>query len=112
MPQYILLLHEDPAAFAGVSPSEMQAVIQKYGAWSQKLAQAGQLRGGEKLEDGTGRVIRAGVVSDGPYTEAKEVIGGYFVIEAASYDEAVEISRSCPHCEYGVVEVRQIEPAS
>jgi hypothetical protein len=110
MPQYILLLHEEPAAFANVSPTEMQAIIHKYAAWSQQLAQAGHLRGGEKLEDGTGRVIRAGVVSDGPYTEAKELIGGYFVIEAADYEQAVALSRSCPHCEFGTVEIRQIEP--
>jgi hypothetical protein len=109
MAQFILFLHEDPAAFADVSPAEMQAIIQKYIAWNETLARKGQLAGGHKLEDGTGRVIRAGVVSDGPYTEAKEVIGGIYLIEASGYDEAVAIARTCPHCEFGTVEVRLIE---
>lgn len=109
MAKFILFLHEDPAAFADVSPEQMQAIIQKYIAWNQTLAQKGQLAGGHKLEDGTGRVIRAGVVSDGPYTEAKEVIGGIYVIEAPDYAAAVEIAHTCPHGEYGTVEVRLIE---
>jgi len=107
--QFILLLHENPAAFAEVSPAEMQAIVAKYVAWSQRLAAEGRLAGGHKLEDGTGRVLRAGTVTDGPYTEAKEVIGGLFVIHAAGYDDALAVARTCPHAEFGVVEVRRIE---
>ena len=52
-------------------------------------------------------------VVDGPYAEAKEVVGGYFLIEAADYDEAVEISKGCPHLKYGGrIELRQIDPIS
>ena len=49
-------------------------------------------------------------VTDGPYSESKEVLGGYYIIEAASYDNAVEHAQSCPHLEYGgTIEVRQIQ---
>jgi hypothetical protein len=49
-------------------------------------------------------------VTDGPYSEAAEVLGGYFAIEAASYDEAVEIARTCPHLTGGQwIEVRQVD---
>ena len=114
MPKYMLLLHEDPAAFADVTPAEMQAIIEKYKAWAIKLATAGRLAGSSKLQDGTGRSIRKSggrvVVTDGPYTEAKEVIGGYFMINAENYDEALELAGECPHVEYGVVEIREVEP--
>ena len=117
MPSYLLVLHdraESTEKFARMSADEMQRAIEKYAAWSSSLAREGKLRGGEKLRDGSGRVIRrgpAGVsVLDGPFTETKEVIGGYFVIEARDYDEVVEISRSCPHLEHGTIEVREIEP--
>ena len=47
---------------------------------------------------------------DGPYTEAKEIVGGYFLIEAVDYDEAVQICRSCPHLKYGGrIELREID---
>ncbi len=51
--------------------------------------------------------------TDGPFAEAKEVIGGIFTIDADSYDEAVEISKDCPHLKYGGwIEVREVEPTS
>ncbi len=116
MPQFILLLHEDPNSNQP-SPSEIQAVIAEYQAWSRRIGEAGQLIGGEKLHDEGGRVLslQGGevVVVDGPYAESKEVIGGYFLIEADSYDEAVEISRGCPHLRPGRrIELRQIEVLS
>ncbi len=114
MPNYMLLLHEDPAVFADVSPAEMQTIIQKYGAWATKLAAEGRLVASSKLQDGTGRALRAVngkfSVTDGPYTEGKEIIGGYFTIKAESYDHAVELSQGCPHVEFGVVEIRETDP--
>ena len=97
MPDYMLLLYEDPSDFADVSPEEMQAIIGKYSAWRENLAESGRLVGGQKLRDGEGRVLRHGDdevrVIDGPFSETKEVIGGYFAIRADDYDEAVRISR-------------------
>jgi len=109
MASYILLLHEDPSGFAEMSPEDMQNIIQEYMAWTAKIREKGVLRRGIKLEDGVGRSVRGTVVTDGPYTEAKEVIGGIYEVEAASYDAAVEIAKDCPHSKYGVVEVRLVE---
>ena len=69
---------------------------------------------GHKLRDGEGRVMRKDggslKVSDGPFAEAREVMGGLFVIEAANYAAAVEIARDCPHLDYGTIELREIQP--
>ena len=55
--------------------------------------------------------MRGVTVMNGPYAEAKEVIGGYFMIEAANYDQAVQLARDCPNLELGgTIEVREIEP--
>lgn len=117
MSQFMLLLYGDEANnefWMQMSPEDMQRAIEKYAAWSSRLAAEGKLRGGEKLRDGTGRVMRGtGAeqrVTDGPFSETKEVIGGYFLIEAADYDEAVRIASTCPQLEFGgTVEVREIE---
>jgi hypothetical protein len=114
----MLLLHENPAGFTGMSPDEMQRVIQKYSTWSARLASQGQLVGGDKLRDEGGKHLRRNangsggrpVVADGPYTEVKEIVGGYFKLEAADYDEAVSLASQCPHLEFGWIEVREIEP--
>ncbi|HEX2092900.1 MAG TPA: YciI family protein [Longimicrobiaceae bacterium] len=115
MAHFILLLHESPANWADVTPEEMQQVIEKYRAWSQRLVETGKLAGGHKLRDEGGRSLarRNGSVevTDGPYAEAREVIGGLFVIEADGYDDAVETARDCPHLEFGGrIELREVEP--
>lgn len=114
MPSYLLFLHEDPSVFQHVSPAEMQAIIQKYSGWKRRLQDAGVLTGGQKLQDGTGRILRrAGgqtAITDGPYTESKEVIGGLFEIRANNYEAAVAVARDCPHLEYGAIEIREVEP--
>jgi hypothetical protein len=92
----------------------MQAIIARYRAWREGLAD--RILGGQKLTDEGGRVLTrargAGGESrvlDGPYTEAKELLAGFFMIEAESYDEAVEVSGSCPHLDHGWITVRQID---
>lgn len=113
MPNYMLLLHENPETFQDMSADDMQAIIQRYSAWKDQMEQAGKLIAGKKLADGEGRVLRRSggqiSISDGPYTESKEVIGGLFEIIADNYDQAVAIARQCPHLEFGTVEVREID---
>jgi len=78
MPKYMLLLHDNPASFAGVSPDEMQKIVEKYIAWGKKLREAGVWRASDKLTDEPGRVMRRKDgqvrVTDGPYSESKEVL--------------------------------------
>jgi hypothetical protein len=114
MPKYMLLLHDNVTAFADVSPEEMQRVVEKYIAWGKRLRDAGVMKGGDKLTDEPGRVMRRADgrvrVTDGPYSESKEVLGGYYMIEAASYDEAIDHARDCPQFDYGgTIEVRQVD---
>ena len=78
MPKYMLLLHDNPASFANVSPEQMQKVIEKYIAWGDKLRQAGLMHAGDKLTDEPGKVVRRRDnqvrVTDGPYSETKEEV--------------------------------------
>jgi hypothetical protein len=114
MARYILFLHEHPESFARFSPAEMGRVIAEYRAWSQKLRERGAMAGGEKLTGDPGRVLRGRgaeiVVAEGPYAENRELVGGFFIVNADSYDAAVALSRDCPHLGYGGrIEIRQVE---
>ena len=107
MAKFMLLLYDDPSGWARLSPEEMQKAIEKYRAWMQKSVDA------QRLAQDAGKVIRAQGgkprVTDGPYSETKEVLGGYYTIEAANYDEAVQKALTHPHVEYGnTIEIRQV----
>ena len=112
MPEYMLLLHDSGTMPPDMSPADIQAVIERYSAWRNKVAQSGRKIVGHKLVDGQGRVMKGAgspKVIDGPYAEAREVIGGLFILEADNYDEAVALTRDCPHLDFGTIEIRQIE---
>jgi hypothetical protein len=114
MPQFVLLLHDAGSFDPAISPEDMQAIIQRYVAWRARVQANGRAVSGHKLHDGQGRLMRgagpAMTVTDGPYAEAREVIGGLFVMEASSYDEVVELCKDCPHLEFGSIEIREVEP--
>ena len=114
MREYVLLLHDAGSFPENMSAEEMQAVIRRYVDWRRRVEAGGRKVQGHKLRDGEGRVMRgagsAGKITDGPYAEAREVIGGLFILEAADYEEAVALSRDCPHLDFGSIEIREIEP--
>ena len=113
MTDYMLLLRDEPSTFADLAPEAMQEIIARYSAWAESLGEAGALVHSEKLADGEGRVLRrhdgATRVIDGPFVETKEIVGGFFVLRAESFDAAVEIAEGCPHVEYGSIEIRRID---
>jgi hypothetical protein len=111
MSRFLVLLRDDPSGFASLSPAEMQTIIEKYIAWGARLRASGHMLMGEKLVDGSGKVARgaAPVVSDGPYAEGREIVGGAYVLQAANYDEAVSIMSDSPHLAFGSIEIREIE---
>jgi|SRR2546428_8256184 len=115
MAQYLLVLRDNGKyqGMSKMSPEEMQKILTRYRTWSGKLQERGKLAGGQKLRDREGKVIkRSGskvAVTDGPFAEAKEVIGGFYLIEAANYDEAISLANDCPHLDFGSIEVREIE---
>ena len=107
MAQFMLLLYDDPSGWAKLSPEEMQKAIEKYMAWTKKSVDS------KRLAQDAGKVIRVQNgkphATDGPYSETKEVLGGFYTIEAANYDEAVQKALTHPHVEYGnTIEVRQV----
>lgn len=109
MHRYLLLLRESPQAFADLSPAEYEALIREYMAWSQRLQQEGRFVSAEKLSDEGGRRVRRAGVSDGPYAESKDLIGGFYLVLAESYDDAVRLAQGCPHLRFGEIEVRAID---
>jgi len=116
MSQYLLLLHHVPDYNIDLPREKMMEMTKRYMAWSDTLRQKGQVVGGEKLVAGGVRHVRVKdgkpVASDGPYAEAKDVIGGYFVIEARDDAEAEAIAQDCPHIALAPanwVEIRPIE---
>lgn len=114
MPGYMLLLHSQTSEDGELSAEDIQGVIGEYIAWRDQIEAQDRLLGGDKLTDEGGKHLKhenGGIrVTDGPYAEVKEALGGYFAIKAANYDEAVEISKSCPHLKYGGwIELREID---
>ena len=112
MPEYVLLLHSNTNVFDTLSPDEIQRIIQRYGRWRASLTEKGHPAAGKKLRDGIGRVMKGEgkpVVTDGPYTETREIIGGFFAFTADSFEQAVELSADCPHLEFGTIEIREVE---
>ncbi len=96
---------------AASSPERMQQTMQKWMAWLKELGEKGHIKDqGQPLER-TGKLVRGRqkIVTDGPFPEAKDVVGGYTLIEARDLAQAVELSKGCPILEAdGAVEVRPI----
>src|SRR5215468_2051435 len=100
MAQFLAVLYGDPTRFQSLSPIEMQALYAKYMGWGLKAREQGFLVGANKLVDDAGKVLRRKpVVTDGPYSETKEALGGYYLIEAGNYDEAARRFLDHPHVE-------------
>ena len=112
MDSYLLLLHGTRLT-PNMSPEEIQAITSRYKAWATKLHEAGRLAGSTKLEDRTGRVLRGQGgemrITDGPFAETKDVVAGYFLIQAESYEDAVEWTKDSPHLDFGTIEVRKVQ---
>ena len=92
------------------SPEEMRQHFEKWVAWFKELNAKGYMKDpGHPLEV-TGKVVRRNIVNDGPYAEAKDVVGGYIIVEATDLAHAAELSKDCPILEVGgSVEVRPIQ---
>lgn len=109
--QFLLLLRQ-PNTGPGPTPEELQAIMARFGTWMAGLSAKGIVAGTNGLEP-TGKILRepgGAVVTDGPYAETKEIVGGYILINAASLDDAVEIAQGCPGLDYRLaVEVRPVK---
>jgi hypothetical protein len=107
MPEYLLLSrgHWDPTK----SKEEIQAAIDNFYIWHEKLVAEGKFKPGQRLATG-GVVVSQSEIMDGPFTEAKEVIGGYWFVIAGSLREAAAIAAQSPCLACGLTyEIRPIE---
>jgi hypothetical protein len=111
--KYLALIYADEAAWQTFSPEEQAAAYAQYGAFAEEARQAGVMVGGEEL-DGTATATTVRVrgdetlVTDGPFVELKEALGGYFVFECDSLDDACAWAAKCPGAEHGTIEVRPV----
>jgi hypothetical protein len=111
--QYLLLIYGDEGRWDSVAEEERQAVYEEYGALTRDLEAQGKYIGGNELqgtETATTVRVRDGQVltTDGPFAETKEALGGYYLIEADSLDEALEWAARIPNARDGLIEVRPV----
>jgi hypothetical protein len=110
--KYMMLIAGEGDSYANDSEEERQAQYERIGAWWNEHAQAGRIVEGHELQPSatatTVRIDRAGrsTITDGPFVEGKEVIGGYAVLEVASLDEALALASSWPSPD--TIEIRPI----
>jgi hypothetical protein len=107
------LIYGDDARWDALSDTEREAVYDRYRAFAEEAREAGVMLGGEELastRDATTVRVRGDetLVTDGPYAEVKEALGGYFLFECGSLDEAIEYAARIPGAETGAVEVRPL----
>ncbi|MBT30994.1 MAG: hypothetical protein CMO01_15150 [Thalassobius sp.] len=110
MKKFLLLLHEDVEKMSSLSPKEMESLLNAHMAWAGKLAESGHLISGDGLNENG--VLISGkdcIIKDGPYLESKEMIGGYYLLQATNQETVVELAKECPcHLWGGTTEIRPI----
>src|SRR3954468_64847 len=111
--KYALTIYGDESARQNSSPEEMQAMSQAYGELTQEMEQRGALLAGDALyptQTATTVRVRDGerAVTDGPFAETKEQLGGFYVLECRDLDEAIEWAARIPGSQHGSVEVRPV----
>ena len=110
MKKFLLLLHDDMETISNLSPKEMENLINAHMAWAEKLANQGHMIAGDGLEEKSIRISgKDSIVKDGTFLESKEMIGGFYFLQAKNLDEIIEISKECPcHLWGGTTEIRPI----
>ncbi len=110
---YMLLIYEAPEARADWSDEDRQNDMKRWFDYSEELVKAGVMVGGDPLHGiDTARTVRnrngETLTTDGPFAETKEVLGGYYMIDVETADQAAEWGARCPGADYGSIEVRPV----
>ena len=113
--QYLLLIYGEESGWDKLSKAEQDQAMAAFGTFTQSIAQSGHLRGGSELaKTSKATTVRVRgkkrLVTDGPFAETKEQLGGYYLIEAADLDEAIAIAARVPAADWGSIEVRPLVP--
>jgi hypothetical protein len=110
--KFLLLLHDDVSAVDALTALERRAIVDEHIAFAAMLRESGRLLAGEALQGPeAAAVVRPGqqpLVTDGPFTETKEAIGGFYLLECESRDEALEVAARAPRSPGIAVEVLPI----
>jgi hypothetical protein len=111
--KYMLLIHDDEQAFQNLAEADRQAIYADYRKFSEDLAASGNYIGGSELQptaSATTVRIRNGkrLVTDGPFAETREQLGGYYLVEAKDLDEAIALAARIPSARTGTIEVRPL----
>jgi hypothetical protein len=111
--KYLLIIYSDEKAYAALKPEDAKRGYEAYMAYTEALKKAGAHVGGDRLQPtSTATTVRMTngktQVLNGPYTETKEQLGGYYMIEAPDLDAALAWAARCPAVQHGVVEVRPL----
>jgi hypothetical protein len=111
--QYMLLIYGNEAENRKMSPAQEREVMQGYMTFTQSIMQSGQMKAGDPLEGiSTATTVRVRdgktTVTDGPFAETREQLGGYYIVEAKNLDQAIGIAARIPGARFGSIEVRPI----
>ncbi len=111
MKDYLFLYRTDYNGMPQWTPAEAESMMKKWMDWLGNIAAQNKLVSKGNRLNNSGKVLKGDMVTNGPYTDIKESLGGFSIVKASSYDEAVEIAKGCPIIATGgSVEVREIDP--
>jgi hypothetical protein len=113
MAKYLILIYENESGYASATPEVWQQVMEAHNRFAAQVGDLGaEILGGEALQPAaTATSIRGDVVTDGPFAETKEALGGFYLIEAKDLDQALAAAKLCP-APFGGVEVRPVMDTS
>ncbi len=114
--QYVLLIYLNEQKWQAMPEAERGKVMAEYGAFTESIVKSGNFKGGDELQPVSAATtvrVRNGkpIVSDGPFAETREQLGGYYLIEAKDLDEATAIAARIPSARDGSIEVRPVVPS-
>ena len=112
---YLLLIYSNEAQFGALPESELKKMTNEYMDFTKSIVQAGQFKAGDRLKPvSTASTVRVrngkAAITDGPFAETREQLGGYYLIEAKNLDEATAIAARIPGARIGSIEVRPVWP--
>jgi hypothetical protein len=113
--QYLLLIYGNESHWDALTGKDRDDVLKEYGEFTKSITQSGHYRGGNELNvTSTATTVRVRdkkrLVTDGPFAETKEQLGGYYLVEAKDLDEAIALAARIPSVRWGSIEVRPIIP--
>jgi hypothetical protein len=112
---YLLLIYTNETEFAALGAATLGTVTQEYAEFTKSIVQAGKFKAGDRLKPvSTASTVRVRsgktAITDGPFAETREQLGGYYLVDAKDLDEAIAIAARIPGARYGSIEVRPIWP--